>query len=351
MRLPWFDLFSRGALRCRVCVSVLLAMVPVACGGATDSDGGMAPDAGPSDAAAAIDAGRADGGPNDAGSPVDAGPVDAGPVDAGPIDAGGAACVPSLAPGDSTRTVSFGGATRSFLVHVPVGHGPEAAALVIDLHGFTENPDRQDGRSGMRAAADRGGFVVVQPEGVSASWNGGACCGSAARDDLDDVGLMRAIVADVSAVSCIDPDRVFATGMSNGGFLAHRIACEAADLFAAIAPVAGVMGIDLDDCTPSRPISVFHTHGRNDLVVPYSGNGFISYPSVEATMDRWVALNGCTSSSTEDIESAECETWTGCTAGVETRLCTVSGQGHSWPDGRFPATEQIVAFFARHRRP
>ena len=121
------------------------------------------------------------------------------------------------------------------------------------------------------------------PNGYRNSWNGGSCCGTAQSMALDDVALMRAILAEVGKHANVDPRRVFATGLSNGGYLSYRLACEAADLFTATAPGAG--GIDGIDCRPSRPISVLDIHGTRDRFVPYS---------LQASSQTTIAAaNGC----------------------------------------------------------
>ena len=123
--------------------------------------------------------------------------------------------------------------------------------------------------SGFNGVADQNGFVVVYPNGTGRwsgdilfTWNGGNCCGSAQEKNVDDVGFMRAIVTDLQTQFKIDPKRIYATDMSNGGILAQRLGCEAADLFAAIAPVAGTL--NFTPCTPSRSVSVIEFHGTAD---------------------------------------------------------------------------------------
>jgi polyhydroxybutyrate depolymerase len=130
--------------------------------------------------------------------------------------------------------------------------------------------------SGFNEVADQNGFIVVYPNGTSLlsedillTWNGGTCCGYAQEKNVDDVGFVRAIVPDLQSLVIIDAKRIYATGMSNGGILSHRLACEAADLFAAIAPVSGTL--NFSPCNPSRPISVIEFHGTGDQHIPYHG--------------------------------------------------------------------------------
>jgi polyhydroxybutyrate depolymerase len=201
--------------------------------------------------------------------------------------------------------------------------------LVFDIHGYFSNKDQQEGLSGFSAKAEAEGFVVVRPAGLSSSWNAGEdCCGQAQDDGLDDVGLMKAIVAAVSEVACIDPKRVYATGLSNGGALSHRLACDAADVFAAVAPVSYPIAYDpTEQCEPSRPISVLHFHGANDLLVPPDG-GFTSMPIAES-FAYWKEANGCSGDPAQVFSEGDsrCDSYASCEDGVEVTLCTLDG-GH-----------------------
>ena len=130
------------------------------------------------------------------------------------------------------------------------------------------------------AKGDSEGFVVIMPNGYMNSWNGGTCCGAAAQDGLDDVSLIRAIFAEVGTHVNIDLGRVYATGLSNGAFLSYRLACEASDLFVAVAPGAGAVGTaqigtgiselttnlttDLTTCAPKSKVSILDIHGTSD---------------------------------------------------------------------------------------
>jgi polyhydroxybutyrate depolymerase len=167
--------------------------------------------------------------------------------------------------------------------------------------------------------------VIVYPRGTDNSWNAGSCCGEAAAMGVDDVGFVRAVVQTVSDQLCVDPGRVYATGMSNGGYMSHRLACEAADMFAAVAPVAGAMGIP--DCTPERPVPVVAFHGTEDTLVTYEQG--------RAAIDQWLALDGCPAGPTEveTFGGSRCEIWRDCDDGVEVQLCTLDPMGHCWPGG------------------
>jgi polyhydroxybutyrate depolymerase len=201
------------------------------------------------------------------------------------------------------------------------------------LHGWLQTPvsfcvngTAFPGGSGLPSKSDAEGFLLVMPLGHDNSWNGTGCCGSAASMQLDDVALMRAIFAEISAHLNVDKRRVFATGLSNGGYMSYRLACEAADLFTAVAPAAA--GIrDTGACSPTRPISVLDIHGTADGLVPYS----LQQPSLA----RIGMASSCGSSTRPATQPASrgdttCVTYEGCPSGIEVTGCTIQNGGHAW---------------------
>lgn len=166
-----------------------------------------------------------------------------------------------------------------------------------------------------------------------------------ARDDkVDDVGYVRALVGRLKAQVNVDSTRIFAIGMSNGGMLSHRLACEMADVFNAVASVAGTEGTA--SCHPSRPISVLHIHARNDTHVLFNGGAgpdafrdpskVTDFTSVPETISRWVARNRCATGPVRTLQrpGAMCETYSGCDGDVKVQLCVTESGGHSWPGAR-----------------
>lgn len=243
---------------------------------------------------------------------------------------------------------------RQVLVHLPAGRDPALPApLVLALHGGGGHAEfmADDARYGLQRKADEAGFIVAFPNGYSklpgplagkfATWNAGGCCGDARDLNVDDVGFARAVVAALQARYGIDAARVFATGMSNGGMLSHRLACEAADVFRAVASVAGTDATAT--CTPSRPISVLHLHARDDDHVLFNGgagpNAFrderkvMAFVSVPDTVARWVQRNHCTAPPRRTLAQpgAYCETTGDCSGGAEVQLCVTETGGHAWP--------------------
>lgn len=241
---------------------------------------------------------------------------------------GAASVAPAVAqpgPGDYARSIVFDGRTRTYDVHVPSSYvSGSAVPLVLDFHGYTSNSSAQAALSGFRAVSDAENFIVAYPQGFANSWNAATlCCGDAWAAGLDDVGLAVAIVEAISAEFTVDPQRVYATGLSNGGAFSHRLACEASEVFAAAAPVAFPLGIlPLTACQPTRPITVAHFHGLGDTVVPYAGTFWA--PASQESFAAWAEKNQCQGAPVAD---GPCETFTQCAGGVETTLCSLNG-GH-----------------------
>jgi polyhydroxybutyrate depolymerase len=289
----------------------------------------------------------------DAGAPPtsDAAPADASPlvdatVDASPSDSsaeGGATCagkgMPYPAGSTTEGSVMVSGKARTFRIHVPPSYRADRPTpIVLGFHGGGGSGKQFEESSLMNVQSDREGFVAVYPDGTGLvrTWNGGLCCGRAVEDDVDEKAFVSAILDHLEGALCADTRRIFATGMSNGGILSHRLACELSSRIAAVAPVAGTIGVST--CTPSRPVPVMHVHGSLDGHVPVGGGigcgpSGASYVSIADTMEGWRARNGCATTTTSytTMGDGSCVSYTGCTA--STVLCTIEGGGHSWPGG------------------
>lgn len=236
----------------------------------------------------------------------------------------------SLAAGDTIMTLSHGGVERRFFVHAPASYdGTKLVPLVLDIHGLAGSPDYQKSTSGWLQKSDQEGFLLVHPEGLNSSWNAGAlCCGQSLTDNVDDEGFLLAMVAKLKDETCVDPKRVYATGLSNGGAMAHLLACRAADVFAAVAPVS--MSNSTTPCEPARGISVTMFRASADELVPYDtpDSKFLSAP---ADFDAWKELNACDGSA--DTSRDKCETYSGCKDGAEVTLCTIPTSSADSPWG------------------
>jgi polyhydroxybutyrate depolymerase len=283
-----------------------------------------------------------------------------------------------LSPGDQLRSLSFGGRQRSYLIHVPPQYDPSRPTpVVLVFHGGGTNAKTMVRFCGLSETADRAGFLSVYPSGSGRNpnfltWNAGNCCGQAMRENTDDVGFVRVLLDDLAQIAHTDSKRIFATGMSNGGMMAYRLASEASDRIAAIASISGPMGTET--CSPHRPVSILHFHGTEDEFAPYGGGrgpkSFTQsvFHSVEFTVGSWIEANGCPVVGAESIVSNENEDgmrvtrtkWSPGRDDSEVVLYTIHGGGHTWP-GRIPlaqylgpvttavsANDGMWEFFARH---
>jgi polyhydroxybutyrate depolymerase len=242
---------------------------------------------------------------------------------------------------------------------------------VLVLHGGFGTGTSAARQGDWDAAARRHGFVAVYPDGLNRCWNAGGCCGPSMRHGVDDVGFLVTLLERVQRDVGTDPDRVFVTGISNGGMMAYRLACEASDRVVAIAPVAATLV--LDGGAPTRPVSLLHIHGLADRNVPFGGGRPTrsfqtdppTYPPVRDGVARFVAAAGCHGSprrATGPDARVTTEHWDSCTEGAVVELLTIADGGHSWPGGRqllraldppsdaLDATQTIWRFFATHPR-
>ena len=257
------------------------------------------------------------------------------------------------APGTHERSLALDGRTRGYLVHIPPG--VEAAGplpLVLVLHGGGGNANQVRRSTGFDAVADEYGFIAVFPHGNGRlsdefllTWNAGNCCSYARDAGIDDVSFLRATVAAVVEEFGGDPGRIFATGMSNGGMMGYRLACDAADLFLGVAPVAGALNLD---CQPSRPISLLAIHGTDDLHVLYEGGEPIERAdpapridtSVADSVGFFVEHDRCLPDAATSMPAISqdvtvvVDEWTGCTDGTRVALYTLQGGVHEWPGDR-----------------
>jgi polyhydroxybutyrate depolymerase len=269
--------------------------------------------------------------------------------------------------GQSTWTLDIGGRSRTYRLFVPPDLPTGAAPLVLMLHGGFGDGAQAERAYGWDDVARADGLVVAYPDGLDRAWNaGGGCCGEPARDGVDDVAFLSAVVGDIEQRATIDPARVFATGMSNGAIMSYRLAC-ATTLFAAIAPVAGTL---LGDCPAPAPISVLHIHGLADRNVPYDGSpgtgiASIHGPPVPEVITMWRTVDGCPPPAST-VNGAVTVSTADCPGGRAVELITISDAGHQWPGsdaspiqgvlGLDPpstdidATQIIAALFTAHPR-
>jgi polyhydroxybutyrate depolymerase len=274
---------------------------------------------------------------------------------------------------DLPGTFRSGGMERTYTTHVPPG---DPVGLVLNLHGGGGTGIGQQGLTDFDAAADAHHLVVVYPDGYDKSWADGRGASPADRRHVDDVGFLVGLAGRLQSDYGIAPGHVFVTGMSNGGFMSNRLACERADVFAAIAPVAGTLGAGVA-CNPSRPVSVLEAHGTADPLVPFNGGdvhgrgGVSQSISVKAMVDRWRSADGCQGdpsmrvlSNVGDGTVVHRSDYAACAAGTEVVFYQIDNGGHTWPGGKqylsqavigrtsraLDASEVIAQFFLAHAR-
>jgi polyhydroxybutyrate depolymerase len=241
----------------------------------------------------------------------------------------------TLEAGDVTRTLMVGGVARTFIVHAPPSYdGTTAVPVVLDFHGLGGSAQGQKNRSRWEDVADAQGFITVYPQGIENAWNAGGCCGNTGSDD---VGFVRAIIDTLANDACIDRRRVFSSGCSNGGAMSFRLACEAADVIAAVAPVDFdcVVGQACGDCAPSRPITMVQFRGTADQAVAYGGPN----SGAQRNLATWGVINECTGSPAARQENTACEAFPACSDGAQTILCTVQDGTHCGSYGSFMIPE------------
>jgi polyhydroxybutyrate depolymerase len=239
-----------------------------------------------------------------------------------------------------TFTCTFNNGRMYLLFRPPAAlSGAGQAPMVIDAHGFTQTAQIQMDQSGWREQAMQSGIVVAYPQGIGNAFNAqGQCCDFA--NATDDLGFFRSIITRTQAAGRIDAARVFATGFSNGGSMAHTLACTSADMIAAIAPVsfslAGPGGpfnaaMVAQNCRPSRPVAMIQTHGTADGLANYQSGLLDSLPAVQSLI-AWGMVDGCSDAPgtmTRFTSNTVCEVRTaGCQRGTFVGLCTATGAGH-----------------------
>ena len=241
------------------------------------------------------------------------------------------------------ETLIHDGITREYTIHIPPGYDAEnPVPLVFSLHGFTSNNAFHMLYTGFNNIADTANFIVVYPQGTltaqgATHWNVG---GFTAGSTTDDVGFFDALIDEVSSNYSINPDRVYSTGMSNGGYMSFLLACQISSRIAAIASVTGSMTPSTYyECNPEHPTPVLQIHGTTDGTVPYGGGAGWSQ-SIPDVLDYWINYNNCDTDPIvtpfDDIEpndgsTAEHYLWNSGDNGVTTEHIKVTGGGHDWP--------------------
>ena len=271
------------------------------------------------------------------------------------------------------ETLLVGSLPRAYRLHLPASYQPnEPTPLVLGFHGHGSSPAAFERFTGLSRLSDARGFIAVFPQGEVGpdgfvGWN-------TSRDKdpkTDDLGFVRALLAELRGTLCLDPRRIYATGFSNGGGFTAVLACDLADRIAAFAPVAGDYYPQPGGCHPSRAVALLEIHGTADSIIPYAGSAWLGYPAVPTWLAAWAARDGCTRGpvNTPIEPGVTQETWGVCDPGGAVVHYQLIGGGHAWPVAAqattttpsatrtptrgptFDATAAIWAFFAEHTLP
>ena len=247
-------------------------------------------------------------------------------------------------------SLSHDGYDRTYRLYVSNAADASGAPLLVVLHGGGRTGSEvMEWLTGFNTLADEHGFLVAYPDGWKGLWNDtrNDVMREDGGGDIDDVGFIRAVVEDASRRAAVDADRVYATGVSNGGMMCHRLACEAGDIFSGIAPVIANMPANLvGECDAAKPMPIIAFNGTDDRIVRYKGgtvmarkpNGTVV--SVAETIGHWRKVNGCSADATvkklpksQEGVRARVERWGSTETGAPVVLYTLEGAGHSWPGG------------------
>jgi polyhydroxybutyrate depolymerase len=219
--------------------------------------------------------------------------------------------------------------------------------LVMLLHGIGTSSSQMESIIKLQPMTEERGFLYVHPDGTKDTagdpfWNATDGCCNAYDLPVDDSAYLDAVIDEVRASYNVDPKRIYLVGVSNGGFMAYRMACDHADKIAAIVSLAGATFLDATRCRPSAPVSVLEVHGTADEIVPYNGGQLIPghpFPSTPTTVAEWATYNGCGSDRAPtrlrlDIAAAvpgdetEVSRFDRCPAGGAVELWTVKDATH-----------------------
>ncbi|WP_168169237.1 PHB depolymerase family esterase [Thermococcus sp. 5-4] len=289
-------------------------------------------------------------------------------------------------PGDVRGSILVDGLERTYIVHFPPNFSEdEHLPLLIALHGGggTGFDMERLTRGGLNILADRERFVVVYPDGIERHWNDGRNLSRyrAQRENINDVAFISALIDLFVTKYGVNGSRIYVTGMSNGGLMTYRLACEIPERLAAVAVVGVSMSENLyNDCPSDSPLPILMILGTDDPLVPWNGGELHFGPvklgrvvSIEKTVGYWAVRNGCTvmhereylpDIDPEDGTRVWVERYSNCTDEAEVVLYGIEGGGHTWPGGYqylpqsiigrtsrdMDANEIIWEFLSAHRR-
>jgi polyhydroxybutyrate depolymerase len=277
-------------------------------------------------------------------------------------------CFPILIQAQQTinGSITYGGLQREYILYVPaIYNANNPTPLVFNFHGYTSDAASQMWYGDFRSIADTAGFLIVHPEGTldnngTSHWNVGW-----GGSTVNDIGFTSALIDSLASQYSINLNRVYSTGMSNGGFMSYHLACELSNEIAAVASVTGSMNIGwFNTCNPNHPMPVMEIHGTADPTVTYNTSSFSE--SMSDIMTFWSNFNSCSSSpvitsvpdiNTSDGCTAEHQVWTNGNNGVEVEHYKIINGAHTWPGTAFAfgvtnfdinASVKIWEFFSKY---
>lgn len=255
---------------------------------------------------------------------------------------------------------------RPFTLVLPSNYQPGTPApLIIGLHGYTAESPYAQNYFALGKVADEKGILTVYPSGSKDTngylfWNATPACCNFDSNSVDDEAYLLSIIDSVSKDHTVDPARIYIIGHSNGGFMAHRMACNQSDRIAAIVSLAGATYSNPKSCNPTSPVSVLQIHGSNDEVISYTGGYLFSsaYPSARRTIDLWGKLNECGKKPYRvlprldlDRKISGLETtvlrYKGCKTGANSELWTINKGKHS-PELSATFAKSVIDYLLAH---
>jgi polyhydroxybutyrate depolymerase len=280
---------------------------------------------------------------------------------------------------DRRGRVLVDGRERTYDLHVPSSYdGTKDVPLLIELHGRLGTGSGQQQLTHMDAVSDEHGFIVVYPDGLERSWADGRGGGPSDRNGIDDVKFITLLIDKLESKYKIDSKRVYATGMSNGGFMSGRLACDLSERIAAVAIVGASLSENVAaNCRPAKPVSVLIIQGTADPLVPIGGgevgrNSSGEVLSHSAAIEKFVGVNHCSGEPKKesipdkvgDGTTLDVTTYSSCAGGSEVQGYVVNGGGHTWPGSvqylpaafvgkttrNLDASSVIWEFLAKHER-
>lgn len=279
---------------------------------------------------------------------------------------------------DSQERITYQGRLRTYILHTPKDYTPNRSMpLVLVFHGGNGRGRSVQRNSGFNDLADQQGFFVAYPDGIDRHWNDGRL--DTDNPDVDDVGFVAALIDHLVKTKNIDSSRVYATGISNGGAMVLKLACDLSDKIAAFAPIASSLSVRLaSSCKPSKPVSILMFNSPDDPYMPWEGGmgrgrGGMKL-SVPETVEWWRKHNDCSPqadnntlpmTAASDGTRVRVSRYSGGRSDTEVVLYTIEGGGHTWPGGQLSRREQefgttsrqvdasevMWEFFQRHALP